>query len=197
MTEKSCLRQLEFCACSNIFYQWDSFVRRAVCYIVGWIILIQDCWNSMLDQWDCRLFFQARMVCTVCSILWWKRLAQGICNFEFVQIFFCKWMTQFCQAHIVCTLYAVFLDSVLFLDGNFFVEVVLILSLSNYFWAIGLQSVSQECTVCPGCWFFNKNFFLKVVWILSLSKYSWPIGLFCQARMECIVIIFRDRIFLL
>ena len=78
--KNSCLRQYEFWACPNKLHQLDYFVRYA--WFTLSVFLCDE--NFLFDavrilswskySWSIGLFCEARMICTVCFLLWWKFL---------------------------------------------------------------------------------------------------------------------------
>jgi len=93
-----------------------------------------------------------------------KTFAWDSWNFELVEIFLNNLIAVFFLRHAECAM------SVFFLDGNFFLVAVGMLSLWKYSWSIELQNISWAGMVCSVC-FLSWCKLLKAVRILSLYKY--------------------------
>ena len=130
------------------------------------------------------------MVNSVCFLSWWKILAWGSWNFEFVWILLINWIADSFPRHAWCTL------SVLFREGQFLLEAVGILSLWKYSWPIGLQIVflgtlsffSWWKILAWGSWNFKLVEILLIKWIAD-----W----FCMHTWCALSIFFHDGKFLL
>ena len=163
------------------------------------------------------------MVCTVCFLSWWKILDQGILNFKLIELVldnliaycFVKhvwyapwkcfpmqlefWACPYILDQLDCFVRHIWLAlSIFFRDGNFLLEAVGILSLSNYSCIIGLQIVLFGTHGLHCLFFFHDgNFLLRQLEFWACPNTLDKLDCFVRHVWFSLSVFFRDRKFLL